>query len=138
MGEVLEKWCCPSCHPDCLDNRDAALPVAATYEEQVGAALGRAPGYTKLAISSIIEPSGPLRGPLEFLAPMISSWRTAEDATLRTVLNPGGAAMELQKNLESALTEIKNLKREQTKLRDRMAKIEAKKPAEPKPAEPKS
>jgi hypothetical protein len=133
MGEVLEKWCCPSCHPECVDNRDVALAAPATYEEQVGAALGRAPAYTKLAISSIIEPSGPLRGPLEFMAPMISSWRAAEDATLSSVLNPGGATIELQKNLENALTEIKNLKREQTRLRDRMSKIEAKKPAEPKP-----
>jgi hypothetical protein len=120
MGEVLEKWCCPSCHPECEDNRDAALAAPTTYEEQVSAALGRAPAYTKLAISSIIEPPGPLRGPLEFLAPMISSWRAAEDATLRSVLNPGGAAIELQKNLEGALNEIKNLKR-------RMSKIEGKK-----------
>jgi hypothetical protein len=128
MGEVLEEWCCPSCHPESEDKRDRALPAPTTYEEHVGAALGRATGYTKLAISSTLEPPGPLRGPLEFLAPMISSWRTAEDAALRSVLHPGGAAIELQKNLESALNEIKNLKREQTRLRDRMAKIEAKSP----------
>jgi hypothetical protein len=113
MGEALEAWCCPTCHKE--DDRQTEERVEPrTFEESIRAALGHAPSYTKLAVSAILrEPSEPL----EFLG------------------HADGAPAELQKQMESALAEIKTLKREQTRLRDRIALIEKKKPAEKQPAE---
>ena len=68
-------------------------------------------------MAAILEPPVANRGPLEFLAPMFSK-DTAEVAEARD------ASVELQSQLQSALAEIRNLKREQTRLRDRIAKVE--------------
>jgi hypothetical protein len=117
IGEALEDWCCPSCRHEREGTEVSAEPgVHKRYEESVGAALGHAPAYTRMAMSAILEPPGADYGPLEFLVPMFA--------------RGSGTSPDLQRQLQGALAEIGNLKSEHARLQERMSKFEKQKASE--------
>jgi hypothetical protein len=129
-GKELEKWCCPACDRE----RDPSPTLQEfrprTYEESLHTAFGSTPGFVGLALSTLIEPRVPrdadadsTRAPL---ARNISRW-LAEDGGLRETLQSGRVTAELRVQLENSMAEISALKREQTKLRERLSKVEARK-----------
>jgi hypothetical protein len=117
VGEALAEWCCPSCQREGLEDSDehAEFSLNRTYGHSVSEALGRVPGYMRKAMSVILESPGADRRPLDFLAPMFASAASQKTES--------DAATELQRQLQGALTEIRNLKREHTKLQEKVSKI---------------
>lgn len=129
-GKALEKWCCPSCEREYQPPPTRQTFVPRTEEESLYAAFGKAPGFAGLALSTLIEPplsrevaADTTRAPL---ARNVSRWLTEEGHLRETILS-GGATEKLRGQLEDTLAELTTLKRDQAKLRERLAKLEAKK-----------
>jgi len=128
IGEELEKLCCPPCRPDRTDTFESGETAEPrTWEDHLRAALGRGPAYGQMAVSAILESRD--RGPLEFLGSFIAGER---ENLARREHQSAAAAAELHQRLEAALVEVQELKREQGKLLERMAKVEKRKNPEEK------
>jgi hypothetical protein len=132
VGKALEQWCCPTCPVDQRDDaRDTAVPLSlrSPREELLALAMGNAPAFMKTAVAAMLATPESDRGPMEALAHIFNK-KTPEAAETSAVLD---AAKELQGQLQIALADVRTLKREQTRLQSRVAKLEKPKPAEVKP-----
>jgi hypothetical protein len=110
IGEAIEKWCCPPCKREDDYAPETYEPVTNFVTE----AIGRAPALTRVALSAVTEHYRNREKAFQLPASLIAK---SDEKTV-----------ELQKQLDRSLAEIRTLKRDYARLRERVAKIEEKKP----------
>jgi len=117
-GKEIEKSCCPSCDKKDTQQSPIVKPrIYGTFEEAVRAALGSGSGYSGMAMSAILDPSVASGEALQ-----------AEDSSARNV------SVDLQRQLQNTLAEIKSLRRDHAKLQNMVSRLEKEKAPEAKVA----